>query len=265
MDMHTDFEWAFTPNGVVAAYRLVRSPIGITTRQTNRKCWGIALKAGGKTFYSQDNKSYLSDKSHVILLPKGSCYSWKCTEPGECIIIDFDAPETGSALHSIELTDNSVVLSSFTKIEKCLSIGTTASRLEAMQHLYGLLAYFAKTAVRRYAPTDKRYILAPAVDHMMENYSDTTITNELLAQRCKVSTVYFRKTFEAVFGLSPIRYLHNLRIAKAKTILSGDYDSIAQVAESVGYNSVYHFSKMFKTYTGMSPSQYAKDASADPT
>ena len=52
--------------------------------------------------------------------------------------------------------------------------------------------------------------------------------------------------------------LHSLRMQRAKDILSSDYDSIAQVAESVGYSSVYHFSKMFRTYTGMSPSQYAK-------
>ena len=79
-----------------------------------------------------------------------------------------------------------------------------------------------------------------------------------LAALCGISTVYFRKTFETVFGVSPIRYLHDLRIGKAKAILSGDYDSIRQVAESTGYSSVYHFSKMFKLYTGQSPSTYAK-------
>ena len=55
-----------------------------------------------------------------------------------------------------------------------------------------------------------------------------------------------------------MKYLHNFRIQKAKAILRSDYESIEQVARSVGYNSIYHFSKMFKEYTGKSPTEYAK-------
>jgi AraC-like DNA-binding protein len=58
--------------------------------------------------------------------------------------------------------------------------------------------------------------------------------------------------------MPPIRYLHDYRVQRAKDILSSDYDSVTQVAESVGYNSVYHFSKMFRLYTGISPTEYAK-------
>ena len=58
--------------------------------------------------------------------------------------------------------------------------------------------------------------------------------------------------------MPPKKYLHNYRIDKAKAILLSDYETIEQVAFSVGYNSIYHFSKMFKTYTGKSPSEYAK-------
>ena len=249
---------SFTPTRLVASYRLVTSQLGVVTRQEGRKCWGIALKVGGKTWYTQDKKQILSDKTHVILLPKGGCYSWKCTEPGECIIIDFDAPEIEHSITSVEVSDNSYVLSAFTKIEKCLSLENSVNRLEAMQQLYGLLAFLVKAFSRKYTPTDKRHILAPAMDHMTENYADPTISNNALAALCGISTVYFRKTFEAVYGTSPIRYLHELRISKAKAILLGDYDSISQIAESVGYSSVYHFSKMFKIYTGISPTQYAR-------
>ena len=43
-----------------------------------------------------------------------------------------------------------------------------------------------------------------------------------------------------------------------QAILKSDYDTIEQVALSVGYNSIYHFSKMFKLYTGKSPLEYGK-------
>ena len=45
-------------------------------------------------------------------------------------------------------------------------------------------------------------------------------------------------------------------IRQAKDLLSSDYGSISQVAKSVGFASVYHFSKMFKAYSGMNFSDY---------
>ena len=242
----------------ISSYRLLSSPIDVITKQRQRKCWGIALKVTGKTFYMQDGKQILSDKNHVMILPKGACYEWTCVEQGECILIDFDALEEGSEIRSVEVADNGFILTAFAKLERSMSANDPASRLESMQLLYGLLAMLAKAANKKYVQKDKQHLLQPALEYITENYSDASIRNAQLAQICGLSTVYFRKTFETVFGSPPIRYLHELRIQKAKAILSGDYDSISQVAESVGYGSVYHFSKMFRSYTGQSPSDYAK-------
>ena len=116
----------------------------------------------------------------------------------------------------------------------------------------------AKSTSKEPIHPKKHQILYPAIKYISENYFDGNITNASLAEICGISTVYFRKTFESVYGISPIKYLHNFRIEKAKAILHSDYESIEQVARSVGYNSIYHFSKMFKQYTGKSPSEYAK-------
>lgn len=256
--MFVDFGSEIVPTKVISSYRLLKSPVRVLTRQTGRICWGIALKIGGRTVYNQGGKQILSDKNHVVLLPKGGEYTWTCVEPGECIIIDFDAPVTGSAISCIEVSDCSYILSAFARIEKCKSLDHPISRLEAMQQLYGILLFLAKAANKKYMSKDKQQRISPAVDHMLENYFDPQITNRSLADMCGISEVYFRKSFEEVYGCPPIRYLHQLRISKAKAILLGDYDTIGQIAESVGYSGVYHFSKMFKTYTGMSPTEYAK-------
>ena len=252
--MFVDF---ITPTRVISSYKLLNSPVGVITRQKCRKCWGIALKAGGRTVYRQDGKEILSDRSHVVLLPKGARYEWTCTEPGECIVIDFDAPEGSHAIHSAALADDSFFLAAFARLEACINREQPLGHFEAMEQLYGLLAFLTRAESARFSHRDKRHILSPAMAYILENYTDPQITNDLLSQLCGVSTVYFRKTFESVYGTSPIRYLHELRISKAKAILSGDFGSIGQVAESVGYSSVYHFSKMFRIYTGSSPTGYA--------
>jgi YesN/AraC family two-component response regulator len=62
-------------------------------------------------------------------------------------------------------------------------------------------------------------------------------------------------------GISPISYVYELRIKKAKEMLKSDYSSIADIAQSLGYLSIYDFSKAFKKYTGVSPLKYAKQLS----
>lgn len=254
-----------TPTRVISSYKLLTSPVGVVTRQKHRKCWGIALKAGGRTVYRQDGKEILSDKNHVVLLPMGARYEWTCTDPGECIVIDFDAPEGSHTIRSVEIADNSFFHAVFAKLETCMTLEQPLGHLVAMEQLFTLLIALTKAENAHLSHRGKQHILSPAITYMLEHYADPQISNDTLAGLCGISTVYFRKTFEGVYGTSPIRYLHELRINKAKAILSGDFGSIGQVAESVGYSSVYHFSKMFRIYTGTSPSGYAASVTAPKT
>jgi len=243
---------------VVSAHRLLNSPIGVNTFRKHRERWAVALKLGGKTIYTVNGEQVLSDGLHPVILPKGCDYSWKCVESGECMIIEFDAAQEAREIFSFEILDNSFLTTAFQKIEKSLYVSTSACQLECKHLLYGILYSLAKLNTKEYIPNDKRKILQPAVKYIIETYYSSDITNDLLAQYCGISTIYFRKIFEQVYGVSPIKYLHELRINKAKAILSSDYESIGQVAGSVGYNSIYHFSKMFRQHTGMSPTEYAK-------
>jgi len=256
--MITNYFPQLTVTQVISAHRLQKSPIGITTRRINRRQWAIALKLSGKTYYAVNGKEILCDSLHPIILSKGCTYSWKCVEPGECIIIEFDAPQQEDHLLSFELADNSPITTAFTKIEKLIDMRTPNQDIECIYLLYGILMVLLKSLKTDYVPKDKQTIIQPAIQYISSHYQNVEITNDLLAQQCGISTIYFRKTFVSVSGISPIRYLHNFRIAKAKTILQSDYESIEQIAESVGYSSIYHFSKMFKQYTGVSPTEYAK-------
>ena len=254
MFVNYDFNIAVTK--VISTVRLLHSPVGATTARNNRETWAVALKAGGKTFYTVNGKTVPSDKAHIVIMPKGSSYSWTCTEPGECIIIEFDADLTYPELFSFEVSDHSVFVKNFSRIERLMHEKGASYQTECIGLLYEILLCLLKSAKKAYTPKEKQHILLPAMEYISEKYYDSTITNEFLASLCGISTVYFRKTFEKVYGTSPIRYLNRFRIEKAKSMLRSDYNSITQIAESVGYSSIYHFSKMFKQYTGTSPIAY---------
>ena len=54
----------------------------------------------------------------------------------------------------------------------------------------------------------------------------------------------------------PMQYVNKIRMEKAIEMLDSDYGTITNLAESLGYQNVYHFSSVFKKYYGLSPLQY---------
>lgn len=226
------------------------------TTTIDRKEWGISFKLEGKTLFTCNGKEYICDSLHPVILPKGITYSWKCLEPGRFIAIGFKSDKTLSDIIPTEIKENNTFLKYFYRIEKSRTLKSTAYKIENIRDLYNIILFLTKE--KSYSPTTKEEMLKPAIEYMINFYSKPDISNDTLAGLCKVSTVHFRKSFEAVYGTSPINYLSNLRIEKAKDMLKSDYVSISQISENVGYNSIYHFSKMFKAYTGLSPTEYAK-------
>ena len=66
----------------------------------------------------------------------------------------------------------------------------------------------------------------------------------------------FRAAFAETVGSTPRRYLEERRIEHAARALVETEQTIAQIAQSVGYSDPYHFSRVFKRVMGMPPKQY---------
>ena len=56
-----------------------------------------------------------------------------------------------------------------------------------------------------------------------------------------------------------MKKVNKVRMEKAIEMLDSDYGTITNLAESLGYQNVYHFSSAFKKYYGISPLQYKHD------
>ena len=127
--------------------------------------------------------------------------------------------------------------------------------LESIKDTYSILLALTQAVSERYLPTEKQRKLAPAIEYISQNYYKS-ITNDSLAAITGLSTVYFRKLFTSIMGVSPITYVHQLRIEKAKAMLKSDYGTVSNIAESLGYRNVYDFSRDFKKHTGVAPSRF---------
>ena len=66
------------------------------------------------------------------------------------------------------------------------------------------------------------------------------------------------KSFYAVYGCSPKRYLTDLRMKRAKELLRVDH-TVTETARMVGFRDIYHFSVCFKKEFGISPLEYRSE------
>ena len=94
------------------------------------------------------------------------------------------------------------------------------------------------------------------VDYMDRHYSEK-ISLDQIAQNMYLSPFYISRIFKSETGDTPINYLISLRMEKARALLLEKQNySIQEIAQCVGYDDAYHFSKLFKKHYGNSPSQY---------
>ncbi len=81
---------------------------------------------------------------------------------------------------------------------------------------------------------------------------------EQLCSQMNVSRVTLYRLFEQEQGLSPNRYLMNYRLEQAKKMLAMGA-TVKSTAASCGFADVFYFSRAFKKYQGIAPSEYRKD------
>lgn len=105
------------------------------------------------------------------------------------------------------------------------------------------------------AVTRRKQNLVSHAVYYLETHHEEDITLDSLAEALFVSPTYLSKTFKETMGVSPINYLIQIRLNRAKDLLKDSQLTVKEVAQTVGYSDAYHFSKLFKKYHGQAPSK----------
>ncbi|MFW2491615.1 response regulator transcription factor [Clostridium chromiireducens] len=100
-------------------------------------------------------------------------------------------------------------------------------------------------------------IVRKAINYINEYYSDK-VSLEEIANGMNITPEYLSRLFTKEIGKSFSDYLKEIRIDKAKELLTGKKMKIYEVAERVGYCDSKYFCKVFKELTGMAPKEYMK-------
>jgi AraC-like DNA-binding protein len=182
------------------------------------------------------------------------------SNPGEYKYIQFRAIEivvllsrtggaggltAGGSIDKSQLEANN---SNIKRIEDAKSIEELTDVLNVMvEQMAGQI--FSFQGVRHAAALRKveRYI--------QENYSRKISLKEI-SEVSGLSAPYFSTIFKEEMGENFSSYLNQLRVEKASRLLRETGQSLSEIAGSCGFEDQSWFSKIFKTYTGLSPGKY---------
>lgn len=111
---------------------------------------------------------------------------------------------------------------------------------------------------------DSDILILGLKDYIEENLK-REITLDELASRVFFNKTYFIKRFRLLWGTSPIKFINNMRIERATSLLAKNTYTVSYVAEECGFKSIHYFSRFFKKEVGISPCQYAKNCNGTTT
>ncbi len=98
--------------------------------------------------------------------------------------------------------------------------------------------------------------LAAVEEYIHAHFSESDINNAILADLCHLSEVGFRKKFCKYYGVSPKRYVIELRLKKAEMLLKTTNFNIDVISEESGFPNLYYFYQMFKDKWHCTPKEY---------
>ena len=217
----------------------------------NRTHYGLSFCREGRILYAKDGKEYVSDPNHAILHPAGATYELRVDRPGQFPLINFDCTGLeGCGFIVIPLRNPDPYLRLFAQMQQVALFRQDDLKLLSM--CYEILSALAQEQPSTALP------LSGILAYMEGHLDDPSLSNEQLAVQSGFSEVYFRRLFTKAYGIPPRQYLLNLRLKKAKQLLTGSSLSVTEISEQCGFTSVYHFSRSFSHRVGMSPSAYAR-------
>ena len=94
------------------------------------------------------------------------------------------------------------------------------------------------------------------VIEMMQGDPSRTFSLGKMAESVNLSAPYFCFLFKSITGVSPARYLKELRMQQAATLLTTTFLSVKEIVRRVGLADESHFVRDFKRRYGVTPSEF---------
>lgn len=238
---------------------LVKSGTGLVAHK-NRPNHGLALNLyGEKEYCFSDGKRITVRENDIIYLPKYSDYTITAHINGDCYAINFDVSEDVSfSPFVINAKNYNQICGHFRSANSVWETKKAGYMTKCKAELYSIIYQMQNEYYNEYFPKDKHEIINKAVRYIHETYMSENINIQELAKMCGITPEYFRRIFKSFYGVSPVNYINNMKITRARELLESQMYSVTETAQMSGYSELSYFSREFKRILGICPSEYIK-------
>ena len=145
------------------------------------------------------------------------------------------------------------------ELSRCLStlikvLATPKRRARLVHSKTSPIPQESRVAPRSTTPAE----LMPALAYIESNFREK-ITSARVAKECSMDSFKFSRAFKAAFGITFKEYLMRVRIKEACRLMEKPDISITEVAYLCGFSDASYFSRVFKRFADVCPSEYAAD------
>lgn len=207
---------------------------------------------------------FVCEKGQSLLIPPGTAHSQKSGFDGDdgicmCWQISPVKDEVSQDTYHFLKTINHPCIKPLDVNIKILSGLGENTYINCSVFLHFVLSIYDKWQINSEKHTPKQLISNQAIIYM-EEYMQNQITAIDIAKALNMSYRNLARIFKQETGVSVIEKLNELRINKAKKLLTETNISISKIAEQVGFENIYYFSNIFKKYMRTSPKKFRETA-----
>lgn len=234
-----------------------------------------------------DNNPIIINSDNILLIPPGFEHTNRCisTESMTYFCAHFDIDEPSLRMKLMKNCDWVYRPSNpyHNQLRQCLqkwinifddpAISVSKAKLRAQIVLFELLEVLVdiqpqNTDIKaNQSMTTAKYAkeIAEAIKWTFKNksmdkgeHADYTIHIQPIIASLGISPNYGLEVFQKIYQMSPRKYLSDLKLQEAKILLQQPELSLNEIAKRLGYKNLSHFSRQFKRWTGLNPTEFRK-------
>ncbi len=217
-----------------------------------RNYWLLHYVVSGKGKFTREGQTYAVESGQCFVIPPQckTYYEANEKEPWEYLWVGFTTTEELPEALSEPVLTMPGLGDVFQKMAACrdFECGRSAYLSSCLWQLFALLLEQRLTVPDHI----EKALTIISVEYI------NAITVEEIAERVGLDRSYFSSLFAERVGQTPGKYITGLRMNKAVELMTTYGQTPKITAFSVGYTDLFHFSKAFKKYFGVSPRAYIK-------
>lgn len=255
-------------NIVIKAYNFMEHPANYSISKVIPD-FDVLYTISGQHNLTINDKKYVSKPGDVFILTPNTILTLECSEFSTQFYCHFsitsgNGNDLNGTFNEYQLPSYCCSLASFYKIHFNLCTKKSLPLFSYMGLIFKLfLIEMLNTYKNNYIdftsdnhnaiPADILQTLNYIHEHLHEN-----ITIDILSEIAGFNTSYFCRYFKKYMGVSPMKYINNSKMDFAKYFISTTNKSLKEISFLLGFADQFTFSKKFKEYYGISPSEFRK-------